>query len=148
LSHIEAEVDIDASPKRVWKVVADPRNLPLWDRRVAAVRDVPKGGLAVGTGYVAELRFMGAHADIRAHVLELDPPSHSKVRLTGIMDSTIETWIEPAGRGRSRLRHRVDYHFKGGALGEFAAGAVRMLGAQTLLKRGMAAQKLQAESEA
>ena len=146
MSVIEAEVVIDAPPERVWAVVADPRNLPTWDRRVVAVRDVPAGGLSKDSGYVVELRFMGVRAEVKAKVLELEPKEYAKVRLTGMADATIETWVRPDGLGRSRLRHRIDYSFKGGALGEFAARAVRMLGAQGMLKRGLATQKRQVES--
>ena len=146
MSVIEAEVPVAAPPERVWAVVADPRNLTRWDRRVAAVRDVPAGGLTSGSGYVVELRFMGVHAEVKARVQELEPPEYAKVWLTGMVDATIETWVRPDGPGRSRLRHRIDYSFKGGALGEFAARTVRMLGAQGMLKRGLMTQKRQVES--
>jgi carbon monoxide dehydrogenase subunit G len=146
VSVIEAEVVVDAPPERVWAVVADPRNLPRWDRRVVAVRDVPAGGLGKGSGYVVELRFMGVRAEVEARVLDLEPNEYAKVRLAGMAEATIETWVRPHGSGRSRLRHRIDYSFKGGALGEFAARAVRMLGAQGMLKRGLATQKRQVES--
>ena len=148
MSVLEAETVVDAAPEAVWNVISDPHNLPMWDRRVAGVRDVPPAGLRKGSAYKVELKFMGVKASVLAKVLEYDPPSSSKVRLTGIMDATIETWVEPEGADRSRLRHRIDYGFRGGPLGSFAAQAVRMLGANALLRRGIEAQKRQAEAAA
>jgi uncharacterized protein YndB with AHSA1/START domain len=147
MSVIECEADVAAPAERVWAVVSDPRNLPRWDRRIAGVRDLPKDGLRPGSTYVVELRFMGVRAELRARVLELVPPERSRVRLSGIIDATVESWVDAVGPARSRLRHRVDYAFGGGAIGGFAARAVRMLGAQSLLRRGVMAQKRQAESD-
>ena len=65
---------------------------------------------------------------------------------TGLVDAVIETWVEPDGDSRSRLRHRIEYRFRGGPLGDLAARAVRMFGARSLLRRGVQAQKRQAES--
>ena len=148
MSTLEIEAKVDASPDRVWKVVSDPRNLPRWDRRVAAVRGVPPTGLAPGTEYVTEMRFMGVHTAVRAKVLDMAPPRYARIRLSGLLDATVETWVEPVdGEGsRSVLRHRIDYVFPGGPLGSFAARAVNLLGVQALLRRGVESQKRQAEA--
>jgi carbon monoxide dehydrogenase subunit G len=143
---LQLETEVDASPERVWEVVADPKNLPNWDRHVSRVTGAPPDGLRKGSRYTTELSFMGARAKVDAAVLDIDPPRYSKIRLTGLMDATIETWVDPDGDGRSRLRHRIDYRFRGGPLGDIASGAVRVFGAQTLLMRGVLAQKRQAES--
>ena len=148
MSEVEGSVEVAARPDHVWRVVADPRNLPVWDRHVAAVEGVPQGGLADGTRYRVRMRVMGAGAWIPAEVVELRPPEYARVRLGGLLDATVETWVEPLDGDRSRLRHRVRYRFRGGALGGLAARAVNVLGARTLLRRGMQAQKRQAESDA
>jgi len=132
----------------VWDVVADPRNLPRWDRHIIRVDGVPQAGLRKGSEYSTELRFMGARAHSTVKIVELRKSEYAKIRIHGLLDAEVETWIQPFGDGRSRLRHRVDYRFKGGPLGELAAGAVRVLGAQAILKRGVLAQKRQAEEEA
>jgi carbon monoxide dehydrogenase subunit G len=148
VSLIEVQVEVQAPPERVWEVVSDPRNLPTWDRRITAVRGVPPGGLREGSRYTTEVRFMGARITVESEVLELRPPEYAKVRVSGPMDAIVETWVEPAGPGTALLRHRVDYRLRGGPLGELVAGAIRMLGAQSMLKRGATAQKRQAESKA
>jgi uncharacterized protein YndB with AHSA1/START domain len=148
VSSLEIEARVDASPDRVWEVVSDPRNLPKWDRRVAAVRGVPPTGLAPGTEYITEMRFMGVHTSVRAKVLDMAPPRYARLRLSGLLNATVETWVEPVdGDGRrSLLRHRIDYSVPGGPLGNFAARAVNRLGIQALLRRGVESQKRQAEA--
>lgn len=142
---VSVGTEVDAPPERVWAVVSDPQNLPRWERHIAAVRDVPEGGLRTGSTYQTELEFMGAKARITASVEELDPPRYSKVRLTGVLDAVVETWVEPLDGDRSKLEHRIDFTFRGGPFGVLVAEAVNVLGAQVLLRRGVMAQKSQAE---
>lgn len=146
MSVIEASGVIEATPEDVWKVVADPRNLPVWDHHVYEVTGVPEGGLDEGAEYRTGVRFMGAKAHTSAKVLEIEPPRYSKVELRGLVDGTVETWLEPLDGGKTRLRHRVEYGFKGGPIGALAARAVRLFGASALLRRGILAQKRQVEN--
>ena len=142
---VTADVEIEASPEEVWKVVSDPTNLPLWDRHVVAVTGVPDTGIRKGTQYTTEVRFVGVRASLGARVEDLQRPHYARIRLNGILEGTVETWLEPQNQGVTRLRHRVDYRFKGGPLGSFAAQTIRMLGAPALLRRGTLAQKRQVE---
>jgi len=143
---VQTRVVIDAPVETVWKVVSDPRNLPRWDRHVMAVRGVPDSGLVVGAEYSTELRLMGVHGKVRARVLELRPPELSRIRVSGLLDAVVETKLSPLDGDRTRLDQRVDFRFVGGPFGVFAAGAVRRLGAQRILDRGVLAQKAQAEA--
>jgi uncharacterized protein YndB with AHSA1/START domain len=145
VSVVEVSDVIDAPPEAVWEVVADPKNLPLWDRHIYEVEGVPKSGLQRGTEYTTGVKFMGARAHSSARVLELEPGRYSKIELRGMIDGLVETWLEPVEGGRTRLRHRVTYRFKGGPIGELAARAIRLLGATTLLRKGIQAQKEQVE---
>lgn len=148
MSVLQTEVRVRAPVERLWEVVADPSNLPLWDRHIVSVRGVPPGGLRRGTMYTTTLGLMGVRARVKAEVLELEPPRYSKVRLRGLLDAVVQTWVEPDGPGRSRLRHRIEYRFRGGAIGGVASRALRLLGAPTVLRRGVEAQRLQAEAAA
>jgi carbon monoxide dehydrogenase subunit G len=143
-SVVEVSVDIDATPEAVWKVVADPQNLSRWDRHIALVEGA-RGELHEGDEYTTELRFMGARARAHMKVLALKPHRYSKVAMDGVLDGTVETWLEALDGDRTRLRHRVQYRFRGGPLGELAARGVRMMGGSALLKRGVQAQKRQVE---
>jgi carbon monoxide dehydrogenase subunit G len=144
---VQTSVEMDATPEDVWKVVANPRNLPRWNQHVAAVRGVPPEGLSEGLDYETDLRFMGVRGMARAHVVELRPPRYARIRLSGLLSAVVETWIEPLDGGRSRLAQRVQYRFIGGPLGRLAERAVRRLGAQSILRRGVLAQKQQVEEE-
>ena len=145
MSVVQVSVDIDAPPEKVWKIVSDPANLPGWDHHILKVEGVPKGGIRKGSEYTTYVRFMGARAHAISKVVELRPPEYSKVRVTGLLDAVVESWVEPLDGRRTRLRHRVDYRFRGGPLGELAAGAIKVLGAPAVLRKGVQAQKRQAE---
>jgi uncharacterized protein YndB with AHSA1/START domain len=148
VSVLQTEIRVDAPAERLWEVVANPTNLPRWDRHIVSVTGVPPGGLRKGTVYSTTLGLMGVRARVDAQVLELEPPRYSEVRLRGLLDAVVQTWVEPDGPGRSRLRHRVEYTFRGGPIGDVAARALRLLGAPTILRRGVEAQKRQAEAAA
>lgn len=145
MSVIEVAVEVDAPREDVWKVVSDPKNLPRWNRHVVSVEGVPQNGLREGSEYTTHVAFMGVRAKTDAKVVELRRPEYAKVRLSGIVEGTVETWLDARDRGTTRLRHRIDYRFKGGPLGTFAARAVSMMGATRLLRRGAESQKAQAE---
>ncbi len=66
--------------------------------------------------------------------------------LRGILEGKVETSLHPLDGDRTLLRQRVEYRFIGGPLGGLAARGVKLLGASVLLKRGVLAQKRQAES--
>lgn len=142
---VHAAIDVEAPPERVWQFVADPRNLPHWDRHIARVERVPADGLLVGAEYETIVQFMGVHATVPARVEDIRPPRYSRIRLSGILDALVESWVQPLEGGGSRLTHRIDFSFRGGPLGALGARAVRMMGAQALLRHGMLAQKQQIE---
>lgn len=145
MSVVQTSIEIDASVDQVWDVVADPNNLPLWDRHIDRVSGLPNGALRPGTEYEVRLRFMGARATVPARVLEIKPGEYAKVQLGGLIEATVETWLEPLGGRRTRLRHRIQYRFRGGPLGALGARAINLLGAPMLLRRGALAQKRQIE---
>jgi uncharacterized protein YndB with AHSA1/START domain len=146
MSVVRVSETIAAPPEEVWVVVSDPQNLPMWNRHIREVHGVPEHGLKEGTKYWTRISFLGMSARIDAEVLEVDPPRFSRIRLTGPLDATVRTWIQPDGSGRSVLEHEVDYHLKGGPVGEVVARGLRTLGARALLRRGTRAQKRQIES--
>jgi uncharacterized protein YndB with AHSA1/START domain len=146
---VTTSVDIDAPPERVWQVVSDPRNLPMWDRHIETVLGVPADGVHEGSRYTTVLRLMSVHAQVPAEVLQLDPPRVGRVRLGGLIDAVVTTRIDPLAGNRSRLEHHVNYRFRGGPLGKLAARSLRMIGGANLaLRHGALAQKRQIEDGA
>ena len=146
MTQIRESAFVDAPPDEVWAVVSDPRNLPRWNRYIRSVHGVPEDGLKEGDRYWTEMGGFGVRFRINAHVEESDPPRYSKIRLTGPLEAIVQTWIHPAGRRRSRLEHQVDYQVPGGPVGNVVARALRHLGANVMLRRGVRAQKRQVET--
>jgi uncharacterized protein YndB with AHSA1/START domain len=144
-SRVRESIVIDAPPQEVWRVIADPRNLPRWNPHIAAVHGVPDEGLKPGTRYQSELRFVGAHAKVDAEVIELEPGRYSEIELSGPVWATVRTFLRPIGKHQTRVEHEVEYRFRGGPIGGVVARVVRLLGAPTLLRRGLRAQKVQRE---
>jgi uncharacterized protein YndB with AHSA1/START domain len=145
VSRINEAIVVEAPPDEVWRVIADPLNLPRWNRFIRAVGDVPRNGLRPGSRYWTELGGFGVAVKVRARVEEIDPPRYSRIRLSGPVDAVVTTWVRPAGSLRSRLEHEIDYHMPGGPVGELLARTVRLLGGRQLVRRGIRAQKRQVE---
>ena len=144
---VSVAVEVEAPPERVWEVVSNPANLPHWDRHIVRVTGVPEEGLAQGVAYVTEMRFVAVHAKVAAEVLEWEPPRRSAIRLSGLIDATVTSTVEPLGDGRSRLEHIVEYRFRGGPFGDLAARSLRLVGgAQYALRHGAIAQKREIET--
>ncbi len=79
-------------------------------------------------------------------VMEWEPPHRSVIHLHGLLDATVTTTVEPLPGERSLLKHVVEYQFRGGAVGEFAARSLRILGGpQHVLRHGTMAQKHEIE---
>lgn len=145
MSVVRQSVTVDAPPEEVWQIIADPRNLPRWNSHIRAVRDAPNGTLKPGDRYSTEVRMLGVSVTVKAEVLELQPERYSKIVLSGPLEATVRTYVQPIGTHQSRIEHEVDYTFRGGPLGGVVAKAVRLVGAPTILKRGLRAQKEQVE---
>lgn len=143
---VEFDLVVDAPPEAVWEVISDPRRLPQWDRHIVRVDGIPPDGLREGSRYTTEMRFVLLRSTIDGEVLEWDPPHRSKIRLTGLLDATVTSSIEPLAGDRSLLQHVVDYHFRGGPLGEIAARSLaRVGGAHLALRHGTLAQQREIE---
>jgi uncharacterized membrane protein len=144
---VRTAVEVDAPPAKVWAVVADPAHLPHWNRHIESVDDVPEAGLSAGVKYVVVVRFVLVRARVKAEVVEWSPPSHARVRLSGPLDATVDTTIDPLPQGRSLLKHEVDYRFRGGALGRLAARSLQVVGGAAYeLRHGTMAQKRDVET--
>ena len=139
---VEFDVVIDAPPEAVWAVISDPRRLPHWDKHIDHVHGVPPDGLRLGARYTSKMRFMAFRTTIDGEVLEWDPPHRATIRLTGLLDATVTSTIEPLTGGRSLLEHAIEYRFRGGPLGDLAARSLaRVGGAHLALRHGTLAQK-------
>ncbi len=144
---VEASTVVDAPPAAVWKVVSDPRNLPRWDHRIGRVHGAEPGPFHTGSEYETEIQFMGVHTRVPVVAEEVNEPEYARIHLGGLISATVETWLQELPKGGTRLSHRVDYRFRGGLIGELAAQTVGIIGASTLLRRGIEAQRRQIEDD-
>ncbi|MEX2275865.1 MAG: SRPBCC family protein [Actinomycetota bacterium] len=147
MTRVGITVELEVPAERAWDVVSDPHNLPHWDKHIVRVEGVD-GGLSNGARYTTVMRFMAVQTRIRCEVTQWDPPLRSAIRLSGLIDAVVETTLTPISGGRrSRLEHSVDYRFRGGPLGDFAARSMRLVGgAQLALRHGTLAQKREIEA--
>jgi uncharacterized protein YndB with AHSA1/START domain len=141
----EFSVEVEASPRRVWKVVGNPANIPHWERHVVRV-DMPDGEFGLGSTYRVVMSFMGVRVLVRGQILEWEPPSRATIRLRGPLDATIRTTVASLPHARSVLRHEVTYRFRGPLGRVVAAGLNAVGGAQLGIRHGTLAQKRQIES--
>jgi len=144
----ECSVEVDATPRRVWKVVSDPRNIPSWERHVVRVDVDDEDGYGLGSTYTVEMSFMGVRVRVRGEILEWEPPSRARIRLVGPLDAEIVTTVSSLPKSRSVLRHEVTYAFRGPLGRVVAAGLAAVGGAQLGIRRGTLAQKEQVEAAA
>ena len=147
MSQVTASVVIDAPPKEVWEIVADPRHLPRWNRRITKVHGVPRDGIEAGTEYTTVVSFMGVGAHVDAEVLDVEPPEFSRIKLSGpVLRAVVTTRLTEDDGGKTKLEHVVDYEFRGGVLGRLAEKALEVSGGPGMvLRRGILAQKQQVE---
>lgn len=104
MARISGEVMIDAPVEEVFDVVADERNEPRYNPRIARVEKLSDGPVGRGTCFVARPRGMGAKGTMSLQVLDYDRPHrlHNVVRSSYMqVDGTLT--FESTGSG-TRLR--------------------------------------------
>ena len=82
MTRIAGEVTIAAPVEAVFDVVADERNEPSYNPRIARVEKVSEGPVGAGARFVTEPRGMGARGEMTLTILEYDRPHrlHNRVR--------------------------------------------------------------------
>lgn len=94
---------IDASPERVWSILADPDNYARWVVGSRDVRDADPGFPAKGTSFHHTLGFGPIDLKDASEVVESDPPRrlvlHVKARPLG--RGTVELELSARGGGTS-----------------------------------------------
>lgn len=108
MAHITGEVVIKAPVDEVFDMVADERNEPRYNPRIARAEKVSEGPVGEGTRFVAEPKGMGSRGAMTLEVMEYDRPHrlHNRVRSTYMQVDGILTFEElPDG-----TRLRWDWH--------------------------------------
>ena len=97
---ISGEVTIEAPVEEVFDLVADERNEPRYNPRIARAEKVTEGPVGRGTRFVAEPEGMGSRGSMTLEVLEYDRPRrlHNIVRSSYMhVDGTVT--FEPVDGG-------------------------------------------------
>lgn len=74
MTRIAGEVVIDAPVEEVFDLVADERNEPRYNPRIARARKVGAGPVGAGSQFVAEPRRVGRRGEMTLTILEYERP--------------------------------------------------------------------------
>jgi hypothetical protein len=107
---LHTQVDIQATPERVWEVLTDFAAYPEWNPFM-----IEASGTAVrGERLTVRMQPAGGHAmTFRPTVLEATPQQRlrwiGRVLLPGVFDGEHSFTIEPLGQGSVRLTQQEEY---------------------------------------
>lgn len=119
---IRSEIEIDATPARVWEIVSDPERLPQYNATIIEVSDATGRLDQVGTTYRAVARVYGRRIEGTWEVTEVVPLRRIVQQGTapGGGAATVIGTLEATDRGTTRSAVEVDYQLPAGFLGELA----------------------------
>ena len=121
MTRVQTEIEIAASPERVWAIVMDPHRLADWVTIHRRVGDVPRQ-LRRGSTFEQTLNLRGAHLHVTWTVVDLDEPRRAVWEGQGPAHSRASIVYELHGDGQGGTRFAYTNEFKppGGALGAVA----------------------------
>ena len=131
MSTIREQVDIEASPERVWAVVAeDVKNAPRWTTYLDKAEKLDQGAPGKGTRYRYHLDLPGTRVTLEVEQdVYLKPKKCAGRFVKGPLKGTWVYTYAARKDGSTRLTYEMDYEltgllrFAGGLLGpQYAAG--------------------------
>ncbi|HKE98256.1 MAG TPA: SRPBCC domain-containing protein [Actinomycetes bacterium] len=108
---LRAQIDIHATPERVWQVLTDFGAYPKWNPFITRA----EGSLRRGERLTVRLQPVGGRGmTFRPTVLEATPAVRLRwlghLLVTGVFDGEHSFTIQPLGGGRVRLVQQEDFH--------------------------------------
>ena len=127
MTKLECEIDIAASPDRVYDVLADPDCLGQWVTIQEELEEAPEGDLKAGSTLRQRMKVAGQRFRLSWTVVEAERPSRIVWEGKGPMGSTAKAIyeLEPDGDGATRFSYLNDYELPGGFAGKLAGRAVQ-----------------------
>lgn len=121
MTHVHAEIEIDAPPAAVWAVVMDPRRLADWVTIHRRLGDVP-ARLRQGSTFEQTLNLRGAHLHVTWTVVDIDEPRRAVWEGHGPAHSraSIVYELRPLGDDKTHFVYSNQFKPPGGALGAVA----------------------------
>jgi len=107
---IRAEIEIEATPERVWEILTDFADYPQWNPFLVEA----SGVAAPGERLTVRMRPVGGRPmTFRPTVREADPPRRlrwlGRLVLPGLFDGEHSFTVEPLGAGRVRLVQQEEF---------------------------------------
>lgn len=103
---IKEQVAVNAPPEKVWELVSDPRNAPLFNKMVQEVTDVREEQGGVGTRWKA-IAQMAGRQEIANEITEWDPPRRIAIAMEGPASGTLTFTLTPQGDGSTLVEERA-----------------------------------------
>jgi uncharacterized membrane protein len=140
---IEEQIEVDAAPRRVWKLIQDPASIPGLDKGLSLEADpeTPKAGLRARYRILMHVGAVPIGADVE--IVEFAPDRElAWTSLTGV-DHRFRVRLRELGPNRTHLVLRFGYSSPG-PLG-FLADLVSYGRVRALLRQLLVAVKVEAE---
>jgi uncharacterized protein YndB with AHSA1/START domain len=127
MTKLEREIDIAASPDRVYDVLADPDCLGEWVTIQEELEEAPNGDLKAGSRLRQRMRVAGQRFRLSWIVVEADRPSRIVWEGKGPMGSKAKAIYELSGDGDggTKFSYMNEYGLPGGIAGRIAGRAVK-----------------------
>ena len=126
MTKLEREIDIHASPDRVYDVLTDPRCLGEWVTIQEELEEAPEGDLKKGSRLRQRMKVAGRRFRLSWTVMEADRPSRVVWEGKGPMGSKATAVYELSGDGDggTRFSYCNQYDLPGGPAGRIAGRAI------------------------
>ena len=120
MGHIRMRFYIKALMEHAFDYVAEPRNMPAWNRNFVANKGLPEGPIAVGASWTQVSKIGGRTVECRRRVLKYERPQRIVWEMTGLGGKMVLAFeLQPQGSG-TKATYTADYTLPGSLLGRFA----------------------------
>lgn len=103
---IEEKVTVNAPPEKVWALVSNPRNAPLFNRMVQEVTELHEQPGGVGTRWKATAQMAG-RMEIANEITAWEPPRHMAIRMEGPVSGTLSFTMTQQGDGATLVEQKA-----------------------------------------
>jgi uncharacterized protein YndB with AHSA1/START domain len=126
MNTLEREIEIAASPDRVYDVLSDPSCLGEWVTIQEELEEAPEGDLKAGSQLRQRMKVAGTHFRLSWTVVEADRPSRIVWEGRGPMGSKAKAVYKLSGNGDggTLFSYLNEYGLPGGPAGRLAGRAI------------------------
>jgi uncharacterized protein YndB with AHSA1/START domain len=126
MTKLQREIEIEASPDRVYDVLADPTRLGDWVTIQEELEEAPEGDLEPGSTLRQRMKVAGRRFHLSWKVIEAKRPSRIVWEGNGPMGSKAKATYELSadGGGGTKFSYCNEYGLPGGPAGRLAGRAI------------------------